>query len=432
MTNTLSRWWFVTRSISIVAFEGAKFLLHRDRLSTIKNVAKALERNVFYVKLFQAVVGELSALTQEEIDFLNAYTDQVPWTSDDVSDSFRNGIADRGCDLPDDQTVVDISPYPVKSGTMSLVYDGRTKTGEEVVVKVLRHNIEEKVVEAYNDLMTLVRLFEYTRWGREAGIGALLRTNKNALIRQTSLDQELANLLRMRKNFEHVDYIDIPRAYAEYTENDSRVLVMEKVAGRALFDLRDEECEEYANRVASFTLKCIFYDGFYHGDLHAGNIMFHRSEASDEPRLAVIDFGIASGFEEGEQDRFYEFFKASFVDKEHLRAAHYVINECSIVIDALKPAPAKDCIDAAASEIAQHMKEMVDAQRDITPQELALLNRVLSRCNRRLTEGFLRGELAMGSAIGVARALSIRAGKEYITVLMEVVNKMWNPLDGEN
>jgi len=432
MIDRLSRWWFVTRSISTVALEGAKFLIHRDRLRSIKNVAKALESNVFYVKLFQAVVGEMSALTQDEMDFLNAYTDQVPWVSGEVTDSFRNGIAERGRDLPDDQTIIDVSPYPVKSGTMSLVYYARTKSGDNVVVKVLRHNIEEKVIEAYNDLMTLVGLFERTKWGREAGIGALLRTNKNALIRQTSLDTELANLVRMRDNFKHVDYVDIPRPYAEYTENDPRVLVMERVDGDALFDLKDEECEGYANRIASFTMKCIFYDGFYHGDLHAGNVMFRKGAESGEPRLAVIDFGIASGFEEGEQDRFYNFFKASFVDREHLRAANYVISDCSVTIDHTKPAPSESCIEEAAKEIAQHMEEMVDSQRDITPQELALLNRVLSRCNKRLTEGFLRGELAMGSAIGVARALSIRAGKEYITVLMEVVNRMWNPLDVEN
>lgn len=431
MTNTLSRWWFVARSISTVAFETAKYLLHRDRLRSIKNMARALDSNVFYVKLFQAVVGEMSALTQEETDFLNAYTDQVPWATNEITDSFRNGITETGRELPDEEKVVDISPYPMKSGTMSLVYHGKTKTGEDVVVKVLRRNIEEKVVEAYNDLMTLVRLFEYTRWGREAGIGQLLRTNKNALIRQTSLDQELANLQRMRDNFQHVDYVDIPRPYAEYTQNDPRVLVMERVTGAALFDLQDDECEAFADRIASFTMKCIFYDGFYHGDLHAGNVMFRRGE-SGEPRLAIIDFGIASGFEEGEQDRFYNFFKASFVDKKHLDAAHYVISDCSVIVDEAKTAPSEACIDEAAEEIAQHMKDMVDAQRDITPQELALLNRVLSRCNRRLTEGFLRGELAMGSAIGVARALSIRSGKEYITVLMDVVNRMWNPLDVEN
>ena len=172
----------------------------------------------------------------------------MPWVSSEVTDSFRNGIAERR-DLPDDQTIVDVSPYPVKSGTMSLVIMA-DQVRRERCRWVLRHNIEEKVIEAYNDLMTLVGLFERTRWGREAGIGALLRTNKNALIRQTSLDTELANLIRMRDNFKHVDYL-VYLTVCNYTENDPRVLVMERVDGDALFDLKDEDCEGYANRIAS-------------------------------------------------------------------------------------------------------------------------------------------------------------------------------------
>ena len=112
-------------------------------------------------------------------------------------------------------------------------------------------------------------------------------------------------------------------------------------------------------------MKCIFYDGFYHGDLHAGNVMFVK-ELNLKARLAVIDFGIASGFEEGEQDRFYNFFKASFVDREHLRAANYVISDCSVTIDHTKPAPSESCIEEAAGK--SRNGEMVDSQRDITPK----------------------------------------------------------------
>jgi len=425
---------FVIRTAGCLAWEAIKYPFHRSRLEALKGIATGLQDNVFYLKMFQALAGDVDLLTQDEADFFTEYTDSVPWTEEDISNGFRNTVSAVNESLEDKDKVVNIGKTPYKSGTMSLVYEAETVEGEKMVVKVLRRDILRRLEEAYGDVMALVRIISHLPFARHLGLVDILTTNWPSLLRQTSLLCESEHLKRMGDNFEDVPGVVLPRCIKEFTQADGHMLVMSRLEGKTLRQVSDENCEEYAKRVAAFTVKCVFHDGFYHGDLHAGNVLFMGPKSEGMPlRIGVMDLGIAGTFNGDEQRNFIEFFRLGFIEKRVGEAAEYMIKNCTVETSSGMQITVVDAkIRTATTKLENELDRIVKAGKDIGPRELSILNRILGEASLKLDNGFLRGELAMSSAIGVASALAHRGGREYLAIIMEVVNAMLAPMLLEN
>jgi predicted unusual protein kinase regulating ubiquinone biosynthesis (AarF/ABC1/UbiB family) len=425
---------FVIKTAGCLAWEAIKYPFHRSRLEALKGIATGLQDNVFYLKMFQALAGDVDLLTQDEADFFTEYTDSVPWTEEDISNGFRNTVSAVNESLEDKDKVVNIGKTPYKSGTMSLVYEAETVEGEKMVVKVLRRDILRRLEEAYGDVMALVRIISHLPFARHLGLVDILTTNWPSLLRQTSLLCESEHLKRMGDNFEDVPGVVLPRCIKEFTQADGHMLVMSRLEGKTLRQVSDENCEEYAKRVAAFTVKCVFHDGFYHGDLHAGNVLFMGPKSEGRPlRIGVMDLGIAGTFNGDEQRNFIEFFRLGFIEKRVGEAAEYMIKNCTVETSSGMQITVVDAkIRTATTKLENELDRIVKAGKDIGPRELSILNRILGEASLKLDNGFLRGELAMSSAIGVASALAHRGGREYLAIIMEVVNAMLAPMLLEN
>ena len=56
---------------------------------------------------------------------------------------------------------------------------------------------------------------------------------------------------------------------------------MDYIKGDRLVDILPEDKEIYCEILAKFSIKCIFFDGVYHGDMHQGNLIFLKNEGSE-------------------------------------------------------------------------------------------------------------------------------------------------------
>ena len=146
-------------------------------------------------------------------------------------------------------------------------------------------------------------------------------------------------------------------------------------------------------------------------------------------RIGVMDLGIAGTFSGDEQRNFIEFFRLGFIERRVGEAANYMIKNCTVET-ASHMDEAK--VRTATTKLEGELDRIVKAGKDIGPRELSILNRILGEANLKLDNGFLRGELAMSSAIGVASALAHRGGREYLAIIMEVVSAMLAPMLLEN
>src|SRR5690606_27030337 len=98
------------------------------------------------------------------------------------------------------------------------------------------------------------------------------------------------NILRFRKNFENDPTIKIPNVYFEYSNEN--ILVMEEIKGIRLSQplaLKQEGVDplEISKKGMKTFFKMVFSDRFFHGDLHAGNILILPNN-----QIGLVDFGV--------------------------------------------------------------------------------------------------------------------------------------------
>lgn len=424
--DILNKCWFITKTISRVSCEFAKYYFHGSRLQMLRNIAMSLGDNILYVKLFQSLVGGVDTLTQEEVNFFNSYTDNVPWSAGDENTDFRDIIHKVNQNLKPHDQIHNIGHTPYKSGTMSLVYEATDGQDNPVVVKVLRKNIAQRLEEAYNDVAALISFIEYIPWCKIFNFSRILHTNKILLLRQTTLAIEAENLITMKNNFKHVDTVVIPSIYKSYTDESDQILVMERLYGQHLLELSDSVCEIYAQRIATFTMKCLFLDGVYHADLHAGNIIFMTDQSQESVhKIGIIDLGIVGNIPNDYQAEFMDFFKDAAIDKNYAKGADIIIEQFTIPNRADETLPISKT--TVKKELTSALEQIIGNEQDIGHNELVLLNTTLTKYGMQLNDVFLRGELAIASAAGVARILAKKAGRTYFSVLIEVVRYILEP-----
>lgn len=190
-----------------------------------------------------------------------------------------------------DQIFSSFHREPIAAGSIAQVHLAQLKTGDRVVVKVQRPNIEPVIQEDLGLMYFFAELAEkYIPESRLYRPLAIVDEFARNLDLETNFVIEANNIRRFQLNFQNEPSIKIPNVYGEYS--GQRVLVMEELEGIPLSQknaLAQEGIEpEKVLRVGlRCYLKMVFTDGLFHGDLHAGNLFVLPNN-----RIGLIDFGV--------------------------------------------------------------------------------------------------------------------------------------------
>ncbi len=180
---------------------------------------------------------------------------------------------------------------PVAAASIAQVYQAVTKDGEKVAVKVLRPNIEKKFASD-------IKLFYFLARFITKSIPSLKRLNLIKMVAtleatvnlETDLRIEAAAADQLRENFLTDDSVYIPNTIWPLTSK--RLLVQEWVEGIPVNDkkrLKEAglDLHKIAQNLAITFFNQAYRDGFFHADIHPGNIL-----VSKEGKIILIDFGI--------------------------------------------------------------------------------------------------------------------------------------------
>jgi ubiquinone biosynthesis protein len=399
---------FVIKTFTIVLMERCCYFLGRDKYNCTKNLTYKLGKlNIFYVKLFQTLSTNSFLLDEKEIEYLSKYTDNAPFLKSEIDTSFIDGIRKVGEDNPEIAISLSSDPKPIKAGMIALVYEGRMKTGtkKRVIIKVIRKNIGDKIVDALDKIDFLVGLIGRIPFIRNTNIKDIIRENRSMMIEQTDFNTEVSNIQQMRKNAKHVDYLIIPQVYSQYTSDNSRIIVMDYIEGLKLSEIEECDKDDYSMMLAKFGMKSILFDRFYHADLHPGNIIFVK-EIDGTKRLGIIDFGIMGRMTKYEQNYFYKFFLNMSEDDNYVEAASSII-ECLVEPKDTLLSLSKEDYDSLIQSIAVITRNAFEHNNNLIPSDLFKINKILGVHKLSLSRSFCKIELALAISDSVCSKLSL-------------------------
>ena len=151
---------------------------------------------------------------------------------------------------------------------------------------------------------------------------------EQSLRRELDFDVERRSLERFRRNFRDKPRIHIPIVYPSYCSRV--VLCMERLHGQKLTAIDDEERRrEIAHVYLDAAYQMLFKDGFFHGDLHPGNVF-----VEDDGRLGLIDFGMVGRLSRQNRERMVDvLFSLMSEDLENVARLWFSIGKPGTSVD---------------------------------------------------------------------------------------------------
>ena len=212
---------------------------------------------------------------------------------------------------------------PMASASMAQVHAATLKSGEDVVVKILRPNMRRIINQDLALLKTLAHLADrYWPEGKRFKPKEIVQEFEHSLLDELDLRREAANGGQLRRNFKHSPLLYVPEIYWDYVRDN--VLVMERIYGIPVSDFA--RLQEYginipllAERGVEIFFTQVFRDCFFHADMHPGNI-FVSFEHPDQPQYICIDFGIMGTLNETDKRYLAENLLA-FFNEDYRRVA---------------------------------------------------------------------------------------------------------------
>lgn len=195
--------------------------------------------------------------------------------------------------------------------------------GKEVVIKVLRPNIQQ-VIDADLSLM-----YKLASWiprlkaeGRRLRPVEVVREYEKTLRDELDLRREMANAIQLRANFENSPMLYVPEMYKQFCHQN--VIVMERIYGIPVSNVAELEANGtnmklLAERGVQVFFTQVFRDSFFHADMHPGNIFVSR-EHPENPQYIGIDCGIVGRLNEHDKRYLAESFVA-FFNRDYRRVA---------------------------------------------------------------------------------------------------------------
>lgn len=238
-----------------------------------------------FIKFGQILSIRRDVLPEEYVSEFEKLQDAVPPFS--YAEVARLIAEEFGRDVKD--VFEELASEPLASASIAQAHLARTKTGQEVIVKVQRPQIRQMILQDLAIMEHLAHLLarRIPESRRYDPVGLVEEFRKTILL-ELDFRREGRNADRLREHLRDMPGIVIPQVFWEYSA--PRVLTIEYIVGQGLREALSRSAEDRhriaANLYEAF-LKQIFEDGFFHADPHPGNLLF-----LPDGRVGLLDFGI--------------------------------------------------------------------------------------------------------------------------------------------
>lgn len=258
-----------------------------------------------YIKFGQILSNRPDILPAELIDELKKLQDAVPGFSFDQV----RAIIEKDLGGTLETLFQTFDQKPIASASIAQVHVAKLLTGEKVVIKVQRPDIEEIIEEDLKILADLAEISEHNfpQIARFEPIELVKSLNKS-MNRELNFLLEAYNINHFQHLFRNDPNVYVPRVYSKFSTR--RVICMEYVEGVKVDQIETlRSAKVNLNKLAEQGLyiyfQQIFRFGFFHADPHPGNVFVMR-----DGRICLIDFGMVGTLNHKDKEAFKDFIIA--------------------------------------------------------------------------------------------------------------------------
>jgi ubiquinone biosynthesis protein len=253
-----------------------------------ERLAAALtEMGPSFIKLGQILSTRADLLGDEITEDLALLQDRLP----PFSGQQARALIEAEFEQPTGSLFQSFEDTAIAAASIAQVHFAVTTDGREVAVKVLRPGIARAFARDIDLFLWLARLTERTRPAlRRLKPVEVVETLAQSVELEMDLRFEAAAASELAENFAGDPSFRVPRI--DWLRTGRTVLTTERIAGVRVDDREgllaaEHSIEDLLRNAAGAFFKQVFRDGFFHADLHPGNMFVDRDGA-----LAVVDFGI--------------------------------------------------------------------------------------------------------------------------------------------
>lgn len=275
-----------------------------------------------FVKFGQVLSTRRDLMPPDIADELARLQDRVPTFDPDLA------IAQivKSLGAHPDQLFGSFEREPVASASIAQVHFATLKDGREVAVKVLRPGMKE-TIDKDIALMQIAAGWLEALWadGKRLKAREVVAEFDKYLHDELDLMREAANGSQLRRNFLNSDLLLVPEMHWDFCSPS--VIVMERMRGIPISQidrLREAGVDlgKLSRDGVTIFFTQIFRDGFFHADMHPGNILVSTDPASFG-RYIALDFGIVGTLNDFDKDYLSQNFLAFFRrDYKRVAEAH--------------------------------------------------------------------------------------------------------------
>lgn len=292
----------------------------RKKLNRGVIVRKTLEDlGPLFVKFGQALSTRPDILPEDISLELAKLQDQVPpFASSVVEEILVTSYGRHSLEV-----FAEFDNQAMASASMAQVHSAKLKTGENVVVKILRPNIRATIESDISLLKLLAKwvqkIFPIFKNFKPLEI---VKEFEHSLLDELDLHREAANAAQIKRNFQNSPLLFVPEVYWDYVKDN--ILVMEKITGIPVNDIaqlkkKGVNLKLLAERGVTIFFTQVFRDCFFHADMHPGNI-FVSYQSPENPQYICVDFGIVGTLTESDKHYLAENLLA-FFNRDYQRVA---------------------------------------------------------------------------------------------------------------
>ncbi len=307
----------ILRPLRFINFLSPYRFTHSNKAPRGERLRLALEDlGPIFVKFGQILSTRRDLLPDDIADSLAKLQDQVtPFPNEQALALIQQAYGEQSLD----ELFAEIDEQPLASASIAQVHAAKLIDGSDVILKIVRPNIEQQIrrdVELLHTMADLAQRF----WvdGRRLRPKEVVTEIEKNLYDELDMMREAASASQLRRNFEGSNLLYVPEINWQLTKTN--LLVQQRIYGIAIGDIaqlkaNNVNMEKLAEIGVEIFFTQAFKHGFFHADMHPGNIMVDASDP-ENPSYIAVDFGIMGTLSPEDQnylaDNFLAFFNSDY------------------------------------------------------------------------------------------------------------------------